>query len=133
MALTGRCQCGGITYSIEGDLLGTAVCHCDHCQRQSGSAFSVNLVVQESQLTVDGELSVFEDRGEHGDDVYVHRKFCGGCGSPIVSTLMEPAGIAAVKAGTLDDRSQIAPAAQYWTSHRQPWVDLGDLPANETE
>ena len=133
MAITGHCQCGSITYSIEGDLLGQVVCHCDHCQRQSGGAFSVNLVVHESQFTVTGEMAVFEDRGEHDDGVYVLRKFCGSCGSPIVSELMEPAGILAVKAGTLDDKSVVAPGAQYWTSHQQAWVDLAGLPANETE
>jgi hypothetical protein len=62
MTQTGRCLCGGITYEITGDLIATAVCHCDHCQRQSGGAFSVNLIVHESQLTVSGELSTFEDR-----------------------------------------------------------------------
>ena len=47
MSQTGRCLCGQITYEISGDLIATAVCHCDHCQRQSGGAFSVNLVVLE--------------------------------------------------------------------------------------
>ena len=65
MTRTGRCLCGQISYEISGDLIATAVCHCEHCQRQSGGAFSVNLVVQESQLAVTGTLSTFEDRGEH--------------------------------------------------------------------
>ena len=105
MALTGRCLCGEITYEIEGDLIATAVCHCDHCQRQSGGAFSVNLIVHESQLALSGTLSTFEDRVEERRAVYVHRRFCGQCGSPIFSALVEPAGVLAVKAGTLDDGS----------------------------
>ncbi len=109
MARTGQCLCGQITYELEGDLLATAVCHCDHCQRQSGGAFSVNLIVLESQMAVSGTLSTFEDRGENGDAVYVYRRFCGDCGSPIFSALVQPAGVIAVKAGTLDDRSDVAP------------------------
>ena len=124
MTQTGRCQCGNITYELTGDLIATAVCHCDHCQRQSGAAFSVNLIVHESQMAVSGDLSTFEDRGEHGDAVYVYRRFCGQCGSPIFSAMVEPAGILAVKAGTLDDKSGVKPTVEVWCDHKQPWVEL---------
>ncbi|MET0908448.1 MAG: GFA family protein [Ilumatobacteraceae bacterium] len=124
MSRTGQCLCGQITYELDGDLLATAVCHCDHCQRQSGGAFSVNLIVLESQMAVSGTLSTYDDRGEHGDAVYVHRRFCGSCGSPIYSALVAPAGVIAVKAGTLDDRSGVVPTVQAWCEHKQPWVDL---------
>jgi hypothetical protein len=124
MTMTGRCLCGQASYELSGDLIATAVCHCDHCQRQSGGAFSVNLIAHESQLAVSGELSTFEDRGEHGDAVYVLRRFCGSCGSPIVSVLTGANGIIAVKAGTLDDKSQVAPTVEAWCEHRQPWVHL---------
>lgn len=127
MSITGHCLCGQITYEISGDLIATAVCHCDHCQRQSGAAFSVNLVVHESQMAVSGTLSTFEDRGEHGDAVYVYRNFCGTCGSPIYSSMIEPAGILAVKAGTLDDRSAVLPTVEVWCEHKQPWVALPDM------
>lgn len=124
MAMTGRCLCGKVTWELTGDLIATAVCHCNHCQRQSGGAFSVNLVAHESQLSVQGDLSTYEDRGEHGDAVYVLRRFCGSCGSPIVSVLTGTDGVIAVKAGTLDDTSGVAPNVQAWCSHKQPWVDL---------
>lgn len=84
----------------------------------------MNLVAHESQLTISGELSTFEDRGEHGDAVYVRRRFCGSCGSPIVSELTGANGVIAVKAGTLDDKSTVAPTVEAWCEHRQPWVDL---------
>lgn len=127
MTMTGRCLCGDVSYEITGDVIATAVCHCDHCQRQSGGAFSVNLIVHESQLAVTGALRTFEDRGERGDAVYVHRRFCGNCGSPIASALMEPVGILAVKAGTLDDRSGVVPTVQAWCAHKQPWVELANV------
>jgi hypothetical protein len=124
MTLSGRCLCGSITYELAGDLIATAVCHCDHCQRQGGSAFSVNLIAQQSQLTVTGELQTYEERGEQGDAVYVRRRFCGSCGSPIVSEIMQPAGLIAVKAGTLDDKSSVTPTVEAWCVDRQPWVTL---------
>ena len=127
MTRTGRCLCGQVTFELTGDPIATAVCHCDHCQRQSGGAFSVNLVAHESQLTVSGELQTFEDRGENDDDVYVRRKFCGSCGSPIVSELAKTEGVVAVKAGVLDDRSDVQPMAEVWCVDRQPWVSLPDI------
>ncbi len=128
MSLTGRCLCGDVTWDLAGDVIATAVCHCDHCQRQSGGAFSVNLVAHESQLTVSGDLSTYEDRGDDGGDaVYVLRRFCGSCGSPIVSALVETDGVIAVKAGTLDDKADVRPTVEAWCEHRQPWVELPDM------
>ena len=113
-----------MTFELSGDLIATAVCHCDHCQRQSGGAFSVNLVAHESQLTMHGELKTYEERGELGDDVYVRRRFCPACGSPIVSELAKTPGVIAVKAGVLDDRSDVLPNVEVWCVDRQPWVTL---------
>lgn len=125
MTRTGRCLCGAVSFELTGDLIATAVCHCDHCQRQSGGAFSVNLVAHESQLTLSGELTTYGDTGDDGGDtVYVRRRFCGRCGSPIVSELALSEGIVAVKAGALDDRSDVRPMAEVWCVDRQPWVEL---------
>lgn len=121
---TGRCLCGAVTYELTGDLIATAVCHCDHCQRQSGAAFSVNLIAHESQLNISGELKTYEERGELGDDVYVRRRFCPSCGSPIVSEIVKSAGIVAVKAGTIDDKSTVQPNVEAWCVDKQPWVSL---------
>ena len=117
-------MCGSVTFELTGDIIATAVCHCDRCQRQGGSAFSVNLVAHESQLKVNGELKTFEERGERNDDVYVLRKFCPNCGSPIVSALAKSEGIIAVKAGVLDDKSTVNPTVEAWCEHKQPWVSL---------
>ena len=116
-----------VTYELDGDQIATAICHCQHCQRQSGGAFSVNLVAHESQLAVTGELTTYEETGEHGDNVYVRRRFCGSCGSPIVSELALTPGVIAVKAGSLDDTSDVNPTVEVWCVDRQPWVKLPDM------
>ena len=127
MVRTGRCLCGAVRYELAGDLIATAVCHCDHCQRQGGSAFSVNLVAHESQLSIVGDLQAYEETDEQGVTVFVRRRFCGACGSPIVSELAQSAGIIAVKAGTLDDRTAVQPTIEAWCVDRQPWVRLPEM------
>ncbi len=124
MSRTGRCLCGEVSYELSGEPIATAVCHCDHCQRQSGAAFSVNIVAHESQLSVSGTMKTYEETGEHDDGVYVRRRFCGSCGSPIVSEIVQTDGLVAVKAGTLDDRSDVRPTIEAWCVDRQPWVEL---------
>lgn len=128
MTLTGRCLCGQVTYTLEGEPLVTAVCHCDHCQRQSGGAFSVNLVARETQFAVNGSLTTW---GDPGDDptgtVHVERKFCGNCGSPIISVPTGRDGVVIVKAGTLDDHSVVSPTVEVWCVDRQPWVTMPEL------
>lgn len=130
MARTGRCLCGKVTYSLEGDLIATAVCHCSHCQRQSGGAFSVNLLAMSSQMTVNGELATYNEMGEKGDQVYVRRKFCSTCGSPILSEIALSEGVITVKAGTLDDVSDVKPTVEVWCVDRQPWVELPGMVAS---
>lgn len=127
MGASGHCLCGKVTYELSGEPIATTVCHCSHCQRQSGGAFSVNVIALPDQLTVTGELGTYVETGENDDGEYVHRRFCPSCGSPIVSEMLQ-AGIVAVKAGTLDDTSHIRPAVEVWCTDRQPWVELAGIP-----
>jgi len=62
--LDGRCLCGRLTYHCDGEPLVTVVCHCKDCQRQTGSAFSIFVVVPRATLHVEGDMS---RPGFHGD------------------------------------------------------------------
>ena len=127
MTQTGGCLCGKVRYEIEGEPAVTAVCHCTHCQKQSGSAFSVNLLVPDSRFKLDGDVQTYEDTGESGQKV--HRRFCSRCGSPILSVLDAVPGMVAIKAGTLDADSSVRPMVQVWCDSKQDWLDLaGDIP-----
>ena len=121
--IEGGCNCGAIRYKIEGNPVVVAQCHCKNCQRQSGSAFSVNLMVPVAGVTTTGELTTYEDRDTRSGNP-VHRRFCGKCGSPIFSDLAEGNGMTIVKAGTLDDPTPFAPVVSVWTSTKMPWIEL---------
>lgn len=121
--IEGGCNCGKVRYKIAGDPVVVAQCHCRNCQRQSGSAFSVNLMVRADGVETTGELTTFEDRDTLSGNP-VLRRFCGICGSPIFSDLSGGGGMTIVKAGTLDDPSGMAPSVSVWTSTKWPWVEL---------
>ena len=80
---TGGCLCGNVRYTVPSAPLATVICHCRHCQRQAGSAFSVVAVFARSEVRIEGALSTFEDRGTSGQKVY--RQFCANCGSPVLT------------------------------------------------
>lgn len=124
MTMTGGCLCGAIRYTIDGEALLTAVCHCRNCQKQAGTAMSVLIGVRDEQMAISGSLTTYQDTGASGDPVY--RRFCGTCGSPILSDLPSQQGMHFVKAGTLDDVSGLDPRMHFWTISAQPWVRYAD-------
>lgn len=118
--MTGRCLCGAISYAFDGEPMMTAICHCDDCQRQSGAAFSVNVVVDRAELSVTGEPKVFNTTGEDTGELR-DRMFCGECGSVLFSVLREADDMMIIKAGTLDDKSGVLPEMELWTERAQGW------------
>jgi hypothetical protein len=118
--LKGGCLCGAVRYELKAEPAMTAVCHCTHCQRQSGSVFSSNVVVMAPDYVQHGTTKVFEDKGDSGKGV--HRHFCGNCGSPILSMIDLMPGMLMIKMGTLDDFSGIMPGIEVYTDHAASWV-----------
>ena len=123
--IVGGCLCGSVRYESAAEPLMTVACHCKNCQKQSGTAFSVVLAVPADSLEVTGDsLRTYEETGESGQPV--HRKFCGTCGSPIISDVTALEGMLFIKAGTLDDASWVAPASEIWCESKVSWSKLSD-------
>ena len=123
--IKGGCLCGNVRYESAEQALMSAACHCTHCQKQSGSAFSVNLIVPAAAFKVSGEtLATFNDVGTSG--LPVMRHFCNNCGSPIHTELDAMPGVVVIKAGTLDDPSWVRPQVNMWCSSAQPWVPMAE-------
>ena len=128
MKRQGGCLCGQVRYEISGDPLAVIICHCINCQKQSGSTFSFNLIGQSDQISLQGNVSTYEDTNDSGDPV--NRNFCGNCGSPIYSEILTQGNLIALKIGTLDDTRDLEPQSQVWCISKQNWLSLNpDLPA----
>ena len=121
--IQGGCLCGSIRYTGEAQPLMVVACHCTHCRKQSGSAFSVNVVVPLAALEFSGDTpATFHDVGDSG--LPVRRRFCAKCGSPLFTELDSMPGVAGLKAGTLDDPSWAQPQANIWCASALPWVSM---------
>ncbi|WP_295531764.1 GFA family protein [Novosphingobium sp. Chol11] len=99
-----------------------ATCSCKNCQKQAGSALSILAVLPQSGLRVTGELTTYNDIAKSGNTVY--RKFCGSCGSPVITETPEAQaqGMIFIKAGSLDQAEDLKPTVHFWTSTAQHWV-----------
>lgn len=117
-----RANAGGIRYVIDGTIFGLSVCHCHDCQRQSGSAFGMSLIVsREAFVITSGTLKTFETTTVSGRTKTC--AFCAECGVRICNRTDTRVSI---KAGTLDDVSWLEPRAHFWVSRKQPWVQIPD-------
>jgi hypothetical protein len=119
--LEGGCLCGAVRYVLKGAPQASAICHCTHCQKQSGSLFSFNLFIAESDYEQHGETKAFEDRGDSGQISYRH--FCGSCGSSIITKVALMPGQVLVKAGTLDNLAELpTPQVEIYTDRAVEWL-----------
>ena len=119
---TGGCQCGKIRYEITAEPQLVYTCHCLDCQRLSGSAFSLGIVVPEDGFRLSGieprRLERIADSGRTNI-----RLVCPECGTSICGLPRD--GLHRVRAGTLDDTSWLRPTRHIWTRSKQPWVVFG--------
>jgi hypothetical protein len=118
----GGCSCGEIRYRLASEPLFVHCCHCLNCQRQTGSAFVVNILIETDRVElVAGEpvaVSVPRDGGKKQE---IWR--CPSCQVAVFSQYTSPR-VRFVRAGTLDDPSSVEPDVHIYTRSKLPWVVL---------
>ena len=120
----GRCQCGAIEYALEGNPLTCYTCHCNGCQTSTGTAFTLSMIVNDSDINIiKGRPSKVEYL-QNGNEVQRH--YCESCATTIWLSSDNVPGFAAIKPGTFDDNSWYRPIAHLWLSSAQPWLILND-------
>jgi hypothetical protein len=121
---TGGCLCGAIRYRVAGDPVAVSICHCGNCQRNSGSAFSVNVIFPKHAMTMTGTPATYVDKGDTGAGVV--RVFCATCGTPLESrSIMSSVAHVVIKAGTFDDPGGFTPDSEIYCRSAMPWWPQG--------
>ena len=128
--LEGGCSCGAIRYRLTSDPLFVHCCHCLNCQRQTGSAFVINVLIETDRVQVlAGTPVAVEVPRDDGSKQTIFR--CPKCQVALYSQYTRPQ-IRFVRAGTLDDPSTVKPDVHIFTRSKVPWVTLPDsVPAFE--
>jgi len=122
-ALEGGCACGAVRYRLKSGPMFVHCCHCSDCQRQVGSAFVVNALIETDRVEVlSGETTCFTMPTDSGRPHDVYR--CSVCGTTLWSDYGRRKVLTFLRATTLDDRAALAPDVHIFTRSKLPWVRL---------
>ena len=121
--MTGGCLCGEIRYVLKAEPLTLYACHCTDCQRRTGTAFAMCLVVKRDSLEVTkGTPAMFAVKMDDGRTKT--GQVCTKCNTRLWGDPIKAPGISIVQPGTLDDPSWLRPVAHIWTRSAQPWFQF---------
>lgn len=127
-ACDGGCACGHVRYRMVSKPLIVHCCHCSWCQRQNGSAFAVNALIEADRvLLLKGDVVDVEVPSPSGANQRISR--CRKCQVAVWSYYLVLSGgvgelVRFVRVGTLDHPGQFPPDVHIYTSSKQPWVQL---------
>jgi hypothetical protein len=126
----GGCACGAVRYALAAAPLFVHCCHCLNCQRQTGSAFVINLLIEADrvQLRAGAPEAVDVPRAD-GSAQRIFR--CPGCQVAVYSQYGR-SDVLFVRAGTLDEPRGVVPDVHIYTRSKVGWLRLpDDAPAFE--
>lgn len=127
----GRCACGTVRYRLNAKPMFVHCCHCRDCQRQTGSAFVINAIIETDRIELlagaPEAARVPTDSGRPHD---IYR--CPACRTALWSDYGGRPALRFVRVGTLDAPESVPPDVHIFTRSKLPWVGLpGDVPAFE--
>lgn len=128
----GGCACRHLRYRMESEPLIIHCCHCRWCQRETGTAFALNAVIESNRLKVmEGEPEFFHTPSESGKGQRIAR--CPHCKVAVWSHYSGGGDIISfIRVGTLDEPDRFPPGVHIYTESKQPWVALDpNVPAFE--
>jgi hypothetical protein len=129
-SLQGGCTCRAVRYLMTSAPLFVHCCHCTWCQRESGSAFALNAMIEAARVVLQsGAPEVVDTPSNSGKGQKITR--CRQCRVALWSNYSGAGdAIRFVRVGTLDEAHRLPPDIHIFTSTKQPWVILPpDKPA----
>lgn len=121
--MDGRCSCGEVQYRMTSAPMIVHCCHCRWCQRETGSAFVLNAVIESDRLELSGAPDYVMTPSESGKGQEIAR--CPACRVALWSHYSTSGRRSAfVRVGTLDDPARCPPDVHIFTGSKQPWVVL---------
>ncbi|MGM9488627.1 GFA family protein [Ideonella sp. YS5] len=122
--LDGGCDCRKVRYRMQTRPLFVHCCHCRWCQRETGSAFVINAMIESDRvMLLAGEPVKVHTPSESGAGQQIYR-----CPSCWVALWSHYAGagpsVSFVRVGTLDEPDRLPPDIHIFTASKLPWVLL---------
>ena len=120
----GSCSCGECNFEVLASPLFVHCCHCSYCQRETGSAFALNAMVETTAIKLTRgttESVAIPTASGKGQEI----KRCPNCLTALWSHYGAAGqGIGFVRVGTLQNPSALTPDVHIYTSTKVQWVIL---------
>ena len=121
---TGRCLCGAVTIAVAGEPRAVRACWCRVCQYLGAGSDTVNVIFAAADVSVAGETVDYVSTADSGN--VMHRRFCGVCGTALLSASEARPELVIVRAGALDEREGLRPEVVMggwrWTRSAPDWA-----------
>jgi hypothetical protein len=119
----GSCFCGAVKYRLSSPPMFVNCCHCTDCQRQTGSAFVINAIIETSRIELyAGAPEPTTMRTDSGRPHDIYR--CPSCKTALWSDYGRRPALRFVRVATLDNPGALPPNAHIFTRSKLPWVRL---------
>ena len=128
---TASCNCGQLRVTCDGpDPERRSLCHCYLCQKQTGSAFSIQARFPREQVTIEGKSTAWKFPIEGATPVTYRNctseggtfHFCPVCGSTVYYEIAAAPDFIGVKVGAFTDPTFPAPMISGFEEYRFPWA-----------
>lgn len=127
---TGSCTCNHVRFQLTSNPMFVHCCHCFWCQRETGTAFALNALIESDRVELThGELEVVDTPSESGKGQMIAR--CPHCKVAVWSNYSGAGDLLSfVRVGTLDEPDRLPPDIHIFTASKQSWLVLPkDIPA----
>lgn len=120
----GGCACRFVRYRMTAKPLFVHCCHCTWCQRETGTAFALNAMIEADRVELlQGEVEVVNTPSLSGKGQKIAR--CPKCRVALWSNYAGAGdAVRFVRVGTLDEAGRFPPDIHIFTSTKLPWVVL---------
>jgi hypothetical protein len=125
---TAECGCGRVKVTVEGEPVAVVTCHCDFCQKRTGSVLSVGAhFAPEQVIAISGETKIYNGLEIDGvgaaGGVRIENSFCATCGSTVYWNFdFEDRSVFGVAVGNFVDPEFPAPTVEYFIETRHHWL-----------
>lgn len=113
----GGCRCDRLRFRVTEPPLVSMACHCTGCQKMTGSAFSLSLMIVGNGFEVTKGEPVIG--GLHGD---IRHYFCAYCMSWVFTRPNAEIPFVNLRSTMLDDASWVVPFIESYVSEKLPWA-----------
>ena len=130
VVLEGGCTCGKVRYRLTRSPMVVHCCHCRWCQRETGTAFALNAMIESDCVSLlSGPVECIDTPSKSGKGQKIVR--CPSCHIAVWSHYAGAGDLLSfVRVGTLDTPDALPPDIHIYTASKQPWVILPpDTPA----